>query len=182
MSEHNEQEKMQDLDKAIDELADLLETRESEKAAAPEQYDIDEADIPVLLDVVTAEEELATDREPPVLRKEEHFTFQLLNNDEAEEEEDVEPPLKAEDILQELESIVDEELEKVTRSARASILDNLKSRLDSRLEARTAAAEASEDTDTDDGKAVYLPMSNWKKDEADDVGSLPLFNRKSDDS
>jgi type VI protein secretion system component VasK len=193
MSDEKQQENFSSLDQAIDTLSDLLNTREDNPLNRPVTPDYDEAAVPVLSDIVVPEEELQQELDPPVLQREDHLAFTLLNEEEntpqpveSAPEELPEPPMATEELLRELEDIVDQELEKVTRSARESILDSLKNRLDARQDANSD--ETASDTEETEPLTpalpehpVYLPMSNWKKDEDEDISSPPLFTGKQDD-
>jgi hypothetical protein len=191
MSDEKQEEKLSDLDKAINTLSDLLDAKQ-ETEAGREMFDFDEDDVPVLSDVVNPEDELEQVFEPPVLRRDEHLIFRLHNEEvmpavEQESTGETAPaPMATEELLRELEGIVEQELEKVTRTARESIMGSLKSRLDARQDEPTGEVteeplriEAVSPDETE--HPVYLPMSNWKKDEDDEFPSLSLFGSKRDD-
>ncbi len=191
MSDEKQEENFSDLDKAINTLSDLLNAQQ-ETPVAREMLDFDEQDIPVLSDVVNPEDELEQPFEPPVLRRDEHLSFRLVNEEPTAPVEEQpaelknEAPMASEELLRELEDIVEKELEKVTRSARESIMGSLKSRLDARLDEQVSEIadastriEALRPAETE--HPVYLPMNNWKKDEDDELPNLSLFRPERDD-
>ncbi len=196
MSEEKHKQELASLDQAIETLADLLESQKDQPQSEHATVDYDEAAVPTLIDIVIPEEELEQELEPPVLTRDENLRFSPAVDEQRTEEtaaptEPVSaPPFATEELLRELEDIVDQELEKVTRSARTSILDSLKNRLDAHQDSNAETTTETGNSAQEHRKPViraraeppiYLPMNNWKKDEDEDVSGLSLIKNKSDD-